>query len=580
MPKRVVAVAAVAVVVALAAWYVLQPDTGVPDGAPTENEMASSVGAQVMQHLYLGHVSGRSGEVLMVPKPHHFLISDWDMTQLDGPSPPLGSTHPNPWAYLTRVPIIANGYGAARGLVVEDPVDIAGIAPSYAEILEMEDFEAEANPLEEIAAAGVSKPPPKLIFTIVVDGGGWNTLQQHPDSWPTIRSLAAGGTTYVNATIGSAPSITGALHATFGTGVYPRTHGLPGHVMRDGEGKLVDVYLDEADPRFLDAPTVSEIWDVSNANRPVVGTVSFEGWHLGMIGHGAQRQGGDKDIAVLWERDDQEWWTNESYYFLPPYLHGVDEARLSGYEEELDPRDGLTDGTWFGHTLEELRVPAARPGTPAFVRLTGDAVLDVILNEPLGQDAVTDLFWIEMKMPDHAGHSWNMVGPEQADVLKETDAQIARMVSTLDRRVGRENYLLVLSADHGQQPLPDLHGGWRIKTGEVKRDIEERFGKVVEKVTPADIFLDMDAMGRAGWVPADVARYLGAYTLGDSIPEGKPGADLVPEARLDDRVFAAAFSTAFLDSLDPVVDPRRIESFGEGDYAEGSFVLRDRPDGT
>jgi hypothetical protein len=571
LPKRVIAVVALALVVALAAWFVLRPEEGVPDDAPTETEMARSVGTEVMRHLYLGHVPGRSGEVLMVPKPHHFLISNWDMTQLAGPTPPLGSTHPNPWSYLTRVPIVAHGPNVPKGLTVEDPVDIAAIAPTYAEILGMTDFHAEADPLDEVVSN--APKPPKLIFTVVIDGGGWNALQQHPDSWPTIRSLMDEGVTYVNATIGSAPSITGALHATFGTGVYPRTHGLPGHVMRDGDGKRVDVYLDAADPRFLEAPTVSEIWDVSNANRPIVGTFAFEGWHLGMIGHGAQRQGGDKDIAVLWEREEQEWWTNEDYYSLPPGIEEFDTTRLAEYEEELDARDGLTDGAWFGHSVEELREPTIRPGSPAFVQLTGDAVVDYILGSDLGRDDLTDLFWVEMKMPDFAGHSWNMVRPEQADVLKETDLQIARMKAALDEVVGPENYLLVLSADHGQQPLPDLHGGWRINTGEVKADLVERFGDVIEQVTPADIFLDMDAMAREGWEPEDVARFLGAYTVADSIPEGAPGADLVPEGRLDDRVFAGAFSTGFLDGLDPVADPSLIESFGEGDFPESSFVL-------
>jgi arylsulfatase A-like enzyme len=573
LPKRVLIVAAVAVVIAVGAWFALRPATGVPEDAPTEQEMAAEVGSQVMEHLYLGHVPGRSGEVLMVPKPHHFLISDWDMTQLGGPTPPLGSTHPNPWSYLTRIPIVAYGPGIPKGVVDEEPVDIASIAPSYAQVLGMQDFEAEAEPLG--AFADVKKP--KLIFTVVIDGGGWNALQQHPDSWPTLKRLMAGGTTYTNATIGSGPSITGALHATFGTGVYPRTHGLPGHVMRDGEGKLVDVYLDAADPRYLDAPTVSEIWDESNRNRPIVGTVSFEGWHLGMIGHGAQRERGDRDLAVLWEREEEEWWVNEDYYFLPGYLHDIGTEQLEAYEEQLDPRDGLEDGAWFGHTVEQLRDKAIRPGTPAFVKLTGDAIAKVIENEPLGADALTDLFWVEMKMPDHAGHSWNMVRPEQADVIAETDAQLARMKAALDETVGPENYLLVVSADHGQQPLPDLHGGWRINTGEVKKDIEARFGTVVEKVTPADIFLDMDAMGREGWEPSDVARYLATYTVADSIPEGRPGIDLIPEGRLDDRVFAAAFSTGFLDSLDPVVDPRRIQSFGESEYPEGDFVIRREP---
>ena len=94
--------------------------------------------------------------------------------------------------------------------------------------------------------AGVSAPlpgldqpdrtPPKAIVTVVIDGGGWNALQAHPDSWPNIAGLMRDGTTYTNATIGSAPSITGALHANFGTGTYPVTHGIPGNQMRGPDG--------------------------------------------------------------------------------------------------------------------------------------------------------------------------------------------------------------------------------------------------------------------------------------------------------------------------------------------------------
>jgi Type I phosphodiesterase / nucleotide pyrophosphatase len=121
----------------------------------------------------------------------------------------------------------------------------------------------------------------------------------------------------VNATLGSAPSITGALHATFGTGSYPREHGIPGNQMRGADAKNTDTWLQNADPRYLELPTVSELWDEQNGNRPIVATVSYEGWHLGMIGHGAQRHGGDKDIAVLWEAEDDNWFINEDYYELP-----------------------------------------------------------------------------------------------------------------------------------------------------------------------------------------------------------------------------------------------------------------------
>jgi predicted AlkP superfamily pyrophosphatase or phosphodiesterase len=359
------------------------------------------------------------------------------------------------------------------------------------------------------------------------------------------------------------------LHATFGTGRYPRDHGLPGNQMRAPDGSNVDTWLQEADPRYLKLPTIAELWDESTANQSVVATVSYEGWHLGMIGHGSQREGGDKDIAVLWEAMENKWWINEDYYDLPDYLETTDLARLESYEDRLDPRDGLGDGTWFGHSLEELQQDVVRPGTPAFVRFTGDSVVDVLRNEGIGEDAVTDIVWVEMKMPDYAGHAWNVIGEEQADVIYETDRQIGRFITELDRSVGRGQYVVGISADHGQQPLPELFGGWRINNKELERDIEARFGPVVEKITPVDIYLDRNRIEQDDVQPDDIVRYIGAYTLEDNIPPEAPGRDRVPESRLGERIFAGAFTTEYLSTLSPGM----IESFGEGDYPEGDFTI-------
>ena len=589
MPKRVLIVVAIALVAALGALYLLRPETGVPENAPTEAEMAADIGSHVMTTLYRGHVPGRSGEVMLVPKPHNFLIGEWDLTTLGSATPTMSTSHPNPWNYLARVPIIVHGpRWAPSGVVDETETDIASLAPTYAEILGgVEGFETDVEPLPGIERSsgpclrqpGRGDPCavlPKVIFTVVIDGGGWNALQQHADSWPFIDELRDSSVTYTNATIGSAPSITGALHATFGTGVYPIEHGIPGNQMRGEDGENTDTWLQDADPRYLDAPTVSELWDEQNHNEAVVGTVSYEGWHLGMIGHGAFRDGGDKDIAVLWEAQDpesdeplNEWWINEDYYELPSYLQETDLATLEGYEDELDERDGLEDGAWYGKTIEQLREPLIRPGTPAFVRFTGDAVIDVMRNEDIGKDDVTDMFWVEMKMPDYAGHAWNMLEAEQEDVLRETDRQLARMKAELDRTVGRGNYVFAISADHGQQPLPDNYGGWRINSRELQRDIIDRFGEIVEKVTPVDVYFDLDAVEEEGVDLSDVARYLGTYTLGENIPEGRPGEDLVPEGRRDDLLFAGAFSTDYFRSL----DPDEIESFGPGEYPEGDLFL-------
>lgn len=567
MTKRVIVIAAVALALAAAAIFVLRPSTGVPDDAPNEDAMAARLGSALMEHLHAGHVPERSGEVMLVPKPNNYLIGEWDLTTLGTPTPTLSTSHPNPWDYLTRVPIIAAGGGIKVGASLDEVVDIADIAPTYADILGMDDFTSEGSVLDEVAEGFAGKPP-KLIFSVVIDGGGWNVLQEHPHSWPFISSLRDKGVTYTNATIGSAPSITGALHATFGTGAYPKTHGIPGNQMRGPDGANTDTYKENADPSFLEVPTVSELWDEQNGNRPEVGTVSYEGWHLGMIGHGAQREGGDKDVAVLWEAEENSWFINEDYYELPSYLKETDLDTLEDYESELDERDGHADGTWFSHTPEELREPLARPGTPAFVRFTGDAVIDVLDNEGFGRDDLTDLMWVEMKMPDYAGHAWNMESPEESDVFLETDRQLERMAAELDRRVGKGNYLFLVSADHGQQPLPDLHGGWRINTDELERDLEAEFGDgVLEKATPVDIYFDLDYVESNDVDLSEVARWLSAYTVGDNIPEGAPGEDYVPGARLDETLFAAAFSTDYLTNL----TPEKIESFGEGIYPQGDI---------
>ena len=578
MPRRVIVVAGAAILIALAAVYVLSPPEGLPAGAPTEDEMADALGSQIMEHLRRGHVPGRAGEVMTVPKPHHYLINGFDLTTLGTAEPELRSSHPNPWDYTARVPFVFYGPGFVReGLEVDRPVDISALAPTYAKLLGMSDFEADGEALEEIPQPDVR---PRAIVTVVLDGGGWNVLQQHPHSWPAIEALMRDGTSYVNATIGSAPSVTGALHATFGTGFYPLHHRIPGNQMRGPDGANTDAWQLNADPSFLEKPTVSELWDEAMDNRAVVGTLSYEGWHLGMVGHGAQRDGADHDIAVLWEAEDEagdpsnEWWINERFYELPAYLEEPDLERLEFYEAGLDERDGLADGTWFGHTLEELREPLVRPGTPAFVRFNGDAVAEIIRREKIGRDSLTDLFWVELKMPDYAGHAWNMLAPEEGDVLAETDRQIARFRSLLDDRVGRGRSVLALSADHGQEPLPDNFGGWRIATEELERDVEERFGDgIVEKITTVDFFMDLDAVAREGVDLGDVARFLGTYTIGDNIAVDQAGAEYVPEARLDDRLFAGAFSNAYLQSL----SDDDIASYGASEYPEGDLYRGGQP---
>lgn len=568
MSRRLALTLALAVAAGAVAAVVLRAEDLVPADAPTQSDMADDLGAGVMAHLWRGHVPQRSGDLLAIPKPHYFQISEWDLRTLASEDPFEKTTHAGPWDYLVRVPIVVNGPRIEPGRT-NRAVDIAALAPTYARLLGMDDFESPTCSLEEVVACdarGGVADPPDVIFTVVIDGGGWNLLHYYPDAWPNIRALMNESLVYDNATIGSSPSTTGALHATFGTGFFPMDHGLPGNIMRTPEGEISDVFLDNADPRYLEKPAVGELWDEANDNEPTVATISFEGWHLGMVGHGAQRPGGDRDLAAIWDKPERAWTINEEYFELPGFLQRTDLDTLARYEDALDPRDGRRDGNWFSETpLSLRRNKNERASSPAYARFTGDAVVDLLNKTDIGRDELTDLVWVEMKVPDSAGHAWNMVKPEVADVLRATDEQIGRFRATLDRVVGRDDYLFVLSADHGQQPLPETVGGWRISTSELSRDIVVRFGDVLEAPSPADIYLDHDALERAGITAGDIARWLGTYTIGENIPDGAPGRHLVPAGRLDDTVFAGVFSTDFLSSL----DRDTVMSFGDSVYPEG-----------
>ncbi|MFN2389198.1 MAG: alkaline phosphatase family protein [Actinomycetota bacterium] len=580
MSRRTAVIVAAGVLAVLAAvWALGQKEERAlraeQRAMPTEDEMADAVGSPIMRHVYRGHVPGRSGEIMLVPKPHRYLIGEWDLTTLGTDTPEMYTSHPNPWDYLARVPLVF--YGPAymnRGEQVDRVVDIADIAPTYAALLGMNGFEADGEVAREVVPRRAVRPP-KIIVTVVIDGGGWNALQAHPATHPAFDALARRGTLYTNATIGSAPSITGALHATFGSGIYPLRSGIPGNQMRGPKGgdtpddPRIDTWLQNADPRYMRVPTVSELWDESTRNRALVGTVSYEGWHLGMIGHGAQRPSGDKDVAVLWEHDEQEWWINEDFYRIPRYVQRFDLQRLERYEEQLDARDGIVDGLWFGRTLEELQDKPKRPGTPAFARLTGDVIMDVLRREPFGRDGVTDLFWVEMKQPDFGGHVWNVERSEQGDTILEVDRQLARIKRWLDRAVGEGEYVLTVTADHGQEPLPDDRGGWRVNSQELQRDINARFGEgIIEVVSPVDMYVASDRARSRDVDLSDIARFVGAYTIGDNIPPGAPGSERVPRARLDETLFAGAFSTDYIAAL----TPQKIASFGPSDYPEGQIT--------
>jgi hypothetical protein len=193
-------------------------------------------------------------------------------------------------------------------------------------------------------------------------------------------------------------------------------------------------------------------------------------------------------------------------------------------------------------------------------------ILAAIQNEPVGQGDATSLVYINYKAPDYAGHKWNMLDGSQAVILRAVDDEVGRLRSLLDERFGDGGYVLIVTADHGQSPLPDATGGARVDPIQLKASLEREFGPgffdLVLDVKPSEVYLHDDRLWEYGVAADDVAAFLRDYRYGDNVGSYVPG-DAVDRRRLDDRLFAAVLPQAYIGSLDPAF----VEGAGAGVYA-------------
>lgn len=495
---------------------------------------ACDIPVDVLERVWRGYYPGRSGDVLaMELEPNQF-----------------GTRHSTPYPYTQDVPLVLYGPGFIRsGVTSEREATVADLAPTFAELLRFDSFpRRDGRVLDDaLLPRGERNGVPKLIFTLVWDGGGDNVLELWPDAWPNLADTIARSTSYENATVGSSPSITPSIHATIGTGAFPRNHGLPDTRIRV-DGEMVDAW-EGTSPRYLELDTLGDLWDAANGNTPLVGMMARDAWHLGMIGHGSFLEGADKDIAVMDRLGGVEFRTNPEYYSMPRYMTG-----LEGLQEivaEYDARDGEADKQWLGNPL--LEFDGQIRFTPPWNTYQTARLVELLRNEGFGSDEIPDLFYANYKSTDLAGHHWNMVEPEMHDVLLEQDAQLPVLIAALDTLVGPDEYVLALTADHGMTPYPHVTKGWSIEIRDMTEDIHERFDRVTPNIPLIlsnrgyQLMFDRREMKRNGVTPGDIAAYIRDYRIEDNITATNK---VLPrfEGRTNERLYLTALTPGGLEA--------------------------------
>jgi hypothetical protein len=178
---------------------------------------------------------------------------------------------------------------------------------------------------------------------------------------------------------------------------------------------------------------------------------------------------------------------------------------------------------------------------------------------------VTDLLYINFKMPDYTGHVYNMLSIQEKIALQAVDRQLGRLVATLEERFAPGEFALLVTADHGQCPLVDVAGGVRLDPIQLADDINGGFGRsvwpLVEDVRPSEVYIDRRALWDGGVTLDDIAAFLSSYRYGNNVGPYVPR-DIVEHARLDQLEFAGVFSTDYIRKLEPSAAAR----FGAGTF--------------
>jgi Type I phosphodiesterase / nucleotide pyrophosphatase len=476
-----------------------------------------------------GHVAGASPDISFIP---------WEPNYVGTRTSPV---HSGPWDYLTDVPLLLYGPGHIEAGLHPRPATMADVAPTVASLVGYEDWPPRSGRVLDDALAH-SGTPPRLLIAIVWDGGGLNTLEEHAGSWPYLKQLRAKGAWFAHMSVGSSPSVTPPIHTTLGTGAFPEMHGIPGLRMRTEDG-YVDPFIN-LDPSRVRVSTLADDYDLARNNRPVTGMLGSSNWHLGMIGHGSSFAGGDRDPVALVDKEGSVF-TNPAFYELPAI---EDTTTLESLFEVQDRTDGRIDQQWHGRDIGD---PLYLFSTPAAARYHGHLLRRLISSEGFGEDDVPDLLFVNFKTSDEAGHRWGMTSEEVGLVLKAQDRELRRLVTFLNRTVGRNRWVIALTADHGQTPFPQESGGWAIAGGEVQRDANARFDdndngvELVDEVVSAGAYVNREELGANDVTLDAVAEWLARYTVEENATDGVPdwyqggAGDPVFEALLVGRRVAA-----------------------------------------
>jgi hypothetical protein len=470
------------------------------------------------------YLPGRSGDIFFYPRKHSFVTFETGNYSHDGFSHLSrdrvrrevqhgGSSHGTVWDYDVEIPLLFYGPGfIPAGQRLSEAATQQDLVPTLAHLIGAVPPEdaRHGRILHKALKPGVRKP--RVVLTVVFDQGGWAYYRAHPQAHPYIDHLMTAGTLFTHAQVSHLDSETSVGHIAIGTGAYPYQHGIVSNTFFLAPlGRRSNLLGPDRSPLLINSASLADVWDLQTDNQAIIFSYAYaDRAAIGMGGHGAMYAGGDSDIVLYYDGKKGLPTTNTRYYTLPDYLkHHEMKPYLAGLVDK--------DGRWFGHDVNNLEDVNK---TPAQARYDTDLFLKMLAQEPIGQDQVPDLLYLTLKASDACGHAFGMETDECGEVLAEQDLQMRRIIEALEKKVGKDQFVVVLTADHGGAPLAELSGGHRISANPLKAALNEKFDQIdngvslVQDLTASQIYIEENELRRNGRTLEDIRQFLLNYRIG------------------------------------------------------------------
>jgi hypothetical protein len=207
-------------------------------------------------------------------------------------------------------------------------------------------------------------------------------------------------------------------------------------------------------------------------------------------------------------------------------------------------------GVRFPHDLSKLpKAAKAFVSTPFADTMLIDAAVAAI--DELAREDKPALLAVSLSATDYVGHMFGPDAPESWDQLARLDAELLRLLSHLDQRLGSDGYAVVMSADHGVPPTPEV-----MNQGFCGRPDADRFERRCERA----LRLHGAELTKIAEYAADKAAGPGDYFLGQTEPFLilRGTARSLPTGKLETAVGAAIQALSATAGVARAVDVRKI----------------------